>query len=94
MRDQPVASDIGCRNTASENREPIATQPITGHILPALPIARKLVERGHEVAWYAGKKFQVTIEATNFTYGYDSRDRLTGVYEGTDTSVPLEDIAG
>src|SRR6202011_495421 len=27
VRDQPVASDIGCRNTASENVEPIATQP-------------------------------------------------------------------
>jgi hypothetical protein len=28
VRDQPVASDIGCRNTARENTEPIATQPI------------------------------------------------------------------
>ncbi len=27
VRDQPVASDIGCRNTASENVEPMATQP-------------------------------------------------------------------
>ena len=29
VRDQPVASDIGCRNTASENSDPIATQPIS-----------------------------------------------------------------
>ncbi len=29
----------------------IATQPITGHILPALPIVRTLVQRGHEVRW-------------------------------------------
>ena len=28
-RDQPVASDIGCRNTASENIAPMATQPIS-----------------------------------------------------------------
>ena len=27
VRDQPVASDIGCRNTGSEKIEPIATQP-------------------------------------------------------------------
>ena len=28
VRDQPVASDIGCRKTASEKRQPMATQPI------------------------------------------------------------------
>ena len=27
VRDQPVASAIGCRNTASENTAPIATHP-------------------------------------------------------------------
>ncbi len=27
VRDQPVAAVIGCRNTASENVEPMATQP-------------------------------------------------------------------
>jgi len=29
VRDQPVASAIGCRNTASENTAPIATHPST-----------------------------------------------------------------
>jgi MGT family glycosyltransferase len=57
----------------------IATMPITGHVLPALPIARKLVERGHEVAWYTGNKFQGKIEATGARYfpmvsGYDFDD--------------------
>src|SRR5687767_6012226 len=42
----------------------IASLPITGHVLPALPIARKLVERGHDVRWYTGKKFRAQIEAT------------------------------
>ena len=28
VRDQPVASDMGCRNTASEKVVPMATQPI------------------------------------------------------------------
>ena len=28
VRDQPVASDMGCRKTASENMQPMATQPI------------------------------------------------------------------
>jgi hypothetical protein len=29
VRDQPVACDIGCRNTGNENIAPIATQPIS-----------------------------------------------------------------
>lgn len=40
-----------------------ATQPITGHVLPALPLVRALVERGHAVAWYAGARFRERIEA-------------------------------
>jgi UDP:flavonoid glycosyltransferase YjiC (YdhE family) len=57
------------------------TQPITGHLLPALPIVRALVERGHAVAWYAGARFQAQIEAVGAqfapyqtAYDYDDRD--------------------
>ena len=42
----------------------IATIPLVGHVNPALPIARQLVERGHEVWWYSGKTLQSKIEAT------------------------------
>jgi UDP:flavonoid glycosyltransferase YjiC (YdhE family) len=42
----------------------IVTQPITGHVLPALPLARELARRGHETRWYCGKKFEDEIEAT------------------------------
>jgi MGT family glycosyltransferase len=42
----------------------IGTNPATGHTNPALPIAKKLVERGHEVVWYTGKAFQKNVEAT------------------------------
>lgn len=42
----------------------IATIAAAGHVNPALPIARKLVERDHEVYWYTGKGFQEKIEAT------------------------------
>ncbi|BAZ12199.1 glycosyl transferase [Calothrix sp. NIES-4071] len=42
----------------------IATIAAAGHVNPALPIARKLVERGHEVWWYTGKGFKEKIEAT------------------------------
>lgn len=46
----------------------IGTIPAFGHVNPALPIARKLVERGHEVWWYTGKDFQSNIEATGARY--------------------------
>ena len=39
-----------------------ATQPITGHVLPAVPIVRELVRRGNEVLWYVGEKFRATVE--------------------------------
>ncbi|MDP8963061.1 MAG: glycosyltransferase [Cyanobacteriota bacterium] len=42
----------------------IGTIPLIGHINPALPIARQLVERGHEVWWYTGLAFQSKVEAT------------------------------
>jgi UDP:flavonoid glycosyltransferase YjiC (YdhE family) len=40
------------------------TGPFVGHITPGLPIARALVQRGHEVRWYTGHAFQARVEAT------------------------------
>ncbi|MBC8163693.1 MAG: glycosyl transferase [Roseiflexaceae bacterium] len=42
----------------------IATVPVPGHVNPGLPIAHALVQRGHEVRWYAGRAFQSRIAAT------------------------------
>jgi UDP:flavonoid glycosyltransferase YjiC (YdhE family) len=42
----------------------VATNPLSGHVNPAIPIVRKLVARGHEVWWYTGAAFQAKIEAT------------------------------
>lgn len=46
----------------------MGSMQFTGHVAPGLPIARKLVERGHEVWWYTGRKFQSKVEATGATY--------------------------
>ena len=46
----------------------IGTIPAVGHVNPTLPIAHKLVERGHEVWWYTGKNFQSKVEATGARY--------------------------
>ena len=46
----------------------VATVPLTGHVHPMLVLVRELVERGHEVRWYAGRKFAAAIEATGATF--------------------------
>jgi UDP:flavonoid glycosyltransferase YjiC (YdhE family) len=58
-----------------------ASQPATGHVVPALPIVHTLVKRGNEVVWYTGKKFRSQVEATGArfasyqeAYDYDDDD--------------------
>jgi UDP:flavonoid glycosyltransferase YjiC (YdhE family) len=41
----------------------VATVPLTGHVNPMLLVVRALVARGHQVIWYAAKKFAPAIEA-------------------------------
>lgn len=45
-----------------------ATTPADGHSVPALPIARALIERGHSVRWYAGRKYAERIAAVGADY--------------------------
>ncbi len=45
-----------------------ATTPADGHTVPALPIVRALVERGHTVRWYAGRKYADRIAAVGAEY--------------------------
>jgi MGT family glycosyltransferase len=60
----------------------ICTLAVIGHVNPALPIARKLVERGHEVWWYTGITFKSKVENTGARYvpitaGLDFSDPTT-----------------
>jgi MGT family glycosyltransferase len=41
----------------------IMTGSEDGHFYPCVPIIRKLVERGHEVVWYTGRKYERKIRA-------------------------------
>lgn len=45
-----------------------ATLPMTGHTVPALPIARALVERGHSVRWHTGIAFADRVTETGAVY--------------------------
>ena len=51
----------------------ICAQPFAGHVNPALPIARALVERGHEVRFYTGSKYRERVEATGARHIAPSR---------------------
>jgi UDP:flavonoid glycosyltransferase YjiC (YdhE family) len=46
----------------------ICTVPAAGHVAPGIPIARELVERGHDVHWYTGAAFRAAVEATGATF--------------------------
>lgn len=45
-----------------------ATLPFHGHISPGLPIARALVEQGHDVVWYCTSKYREKIEESGATF--------------------------
>jgi MGT family glycosyltransferase len=45
-----------------------ATMPIVGHVAPIAPVARELINRGHEVTWYTSKHFEDKITATGATF--------------------------
>lgn len=42
--------------------------PVTGHVNPGLPIARELVERGHDVRWYTTPRFKRALESIGARY--------------------------
>jgi UDP:flavonoid glycosyltransferase YjiC (YdhE family) len=46
----------------------IATVSAAGHVAPGLGIARALVRRGHQVAWYTGRRHQAAVESTGARY--------------------------
>jgi MGT family glycosyltransferase len=46
----------------------IGSMPTAGHVNPLLPLARALVARGHQVAWYTGLKHRKRVEATGARY--------------------------
>lgn len=45
-----------------------AIWPSIGHVNPGLPIAERLIEKGHEVVWYTSTHFKEKVEATGATY--------------------------
>ena len=46
----------------------VATVPLTGHVRPMLLLVRTLIDRGHEIHWYAGARFARAITDIGATY--------------------------
>ena len=42
--------------------------PIVGHVAPIAPVARELINRGHEVTWYTSKHFEDKVTGTGATF--------------------------
>ena len=63
-----------------------ASTPITAHTINPLPIAARLVERGHRVLWYAASRFHSRIAAVGAEpYGFTAAtefDDLAAAYGG------------
>nr|WP_216326586.1 nucleotide disphospho-sugar-binding domain-containing protein [Deinococcus aestuarii] len=76
----------------------IASQPIHGHVLPLLPIARELLARGHEVRWYTGRKYADRVRALGaevepFVHARDYDDAAFGAtFPGRDDRAGLRQI--
>lgn len=65
----------------------LSTRSFYGHVNPVLPLARQLVERGHDVWWHTGEPFHDKVEATGAYHVLS--DAMTEL----DTHMP-EDVGG
>ncbi|MBN2128689.1 MAG: hypothetical protein JW741_04305 [Sedimentisphaerales bacterium] len=70
------------------------TQPYPGHVTPSAPIARKLVERGHEIVWIAGRRFKEKVEATGARFHALPEERDPNGMEVYDFHPELKKLKG
>jgi UDP:flavonoid glycosyltransferase YjiC (YdhE family) len=73
----------------------LASLPMVGHVNPLRPIARALVERGHDVRWYTGVQFAASVEATGARFLPMSADVDRGIEDRVTREQPAQGgIAG
>ncbi|WP_448629763.1 glycosyltransferase [Cellulomonas soli] len=53
----------------------VTLSPITGHVRPALPVIRALVDAGHDVLVYTGSKFADAVADAGGTVAHMVRGR-------------------
>ncbi len=64
-----------------------ATVPLSGHVNPGIPLAKRLTELGHEVWWYCGSAFRDRISASgarfiSFDYAPEFNDQTVAQLHG------------
>lgn len=70
-----------------------APMPATGHVNPGLPLAKALVQRGHDVRWYSIPRFKKAIESVGARY-IPFRNATTLDEEHLDTMFPDRPAGG
>ena len=70
----------------------ITTDPAVGHVTPSMPIARKLVERGHEVVWITGRRYKEKVEATGAKFHPLPKEIDPGEMESYDFYPELKEL--
>ena len=71
--------------TDRPHRYLFATVPAAGHVHPAVPVARELLARGHEVRWLTGTAFRSLVESTGAAF-----EPLVETYDPADGSTITE----
>jgi len=70
------------------------THAAIGHVMPTIPIARKLVERGHEVVWITGRKHKEKVETTGARFHPLPQEIDPGEMEWYDFYPKLKELKG
>lgn len=72
----------------------MTTDPAVGHVTPSMPIARKLVENGHEVVWITGRIYRERIETTGARFHPLPKEIDPGEMESYDFYPELKELKG
>jgi len=70
------------------------TDAAVGHVIPTMPIARKLVERGHEVVWITGRKYKEKVETTGARFHPLPKESDPGEMEYYDFYPKVKELKG
>ncbi len=72
----------------------VLTVPVEGHFNPFVPIIEALVERGHEVVCFAGRKFQNRVEKAGATFQPPPEKWDTSIKDTYDVFPELKNKSG
>ena len=72
----------------------VKTDAAVGHVMPTIPITRKLVERGHEIIWITGRNYKEKVESTGARFQPLQEEIDPGEMEWYDFCPQLKKLKG